>query len=161
PRVGWRSDIGSALSLVVRRPSLWILGSAGFALRGGILLLTLPIIVFPTQVEIRFMFGANLGSTGLTAGFWTLLGIAGAVGALLATGALWALAAIEVGAFEQAANAPETADQRGWLSPNVGGASRRRQLVERVFTIEAIAVLLLVACAVPLVAAIWTATIGA
>ena len=42
---GWRAGVSTAVSAVARQPSLWLLGIVGFCLRGGILVLILPIIV--------------------------------------------------------------------------------------------------------------------
>jgi hypothetical protein len=158
PRAGWRRDLASAFAIVAHRPSLWLIGMLGFSLRGGILLLFLPMVVLPTQVEVRFMLGDYLGSAGLTPGFWSLMVIVGAVAAVLGLGVLLLLARLELTAFEELTEAPESAEQRGWreatLSPMV-----RRRLIGQVFLVELAALVVLAACAVPLVAAIGQATI--
>jgi hypothetical protein len=147
------------VSVVATQPYLWVLGMVGFGLRGGILLLTLPIIVLPTQVEVRFMLGSNLGSTGLTPGFWMLVVAVGAIAAVLALGALYVVAAVEVSAFERATTASGTRDHLGWLALPPFTREVRRTLVRRVFVIEVATLAILAACAVPVVAAIGQATL--
>ncbi|MDQ3937451.1 MAG: hypothetical protein M3253_02080, partial [Chloroflexota bacterium] len=84
PRASWRSALGSALAVVAGQPSLWLLGALGFAGRGGVLLLAIPMLVLPTPIELRILVGSNLGSGGFSPGFYVVLAVAAAVLAVLA-----------------------------------------------------------------------------
>lgn len=147
PLASWRAVTGMAVASVLGQPYLWLIGAAGFALRGGIVLLLVPIVVLPTQVEVRLALGANLGSTGLTPGFWALVAVGGAIAGLVVLGLLVALARIEQAAFEN------TVDE---LSLSY---SRPHRMIGRLFLVQAIALLALFAAAVPLAAAVGQAVL--
>jgi hypothetical protein len=159
PRSGWRGDVGAALAVVAGRPGLWLLGMLGFALRGGVLVLALPIVVLPTQVEVRFLLGANLGTSGLTPGFFVLAGVAGAIAALVALLALLVLAVVDVAAFEQLLTSPQLVEQRAWLEPPALGGPVRRGLVRRAYAVQLTVLVALLAAAIPLTMAINAAII--
>ena len=127
PGVGRRADIGAALAVVRDRPSMILRGIIGFALRGGIVLLTLPILVLPTQVEVRFALGDNLNSSGLTGGFWSLVAVFAAVAVIVALGAIYVLARLEVDSFVTVVEHPASLSQRG----GVRAARRRWQAAAR------------------------------
>ena len=55
---------------------LWLLGTLSFILRGGLVVMLLPIVVLPTQVEVRLMLGGNLGSSGCVAYLFEKRGVA-------------------------------------------------------------------------------------
>lgn len=99
PRPGWSERLGVALSWVVDRPSLWLFGTLGFCLRGGIVLLALPIIVLPTPVEARLLLGDYLGTSGFSQRFWTESGVVALVAATSTVLVLLVLARLEVAAF--------------------------------------------------------------
>ncbi len=157
-RPGWRSDLGSALAVVVGQPYLWLIGALGFTLRGGIVLLTLPIMVLPTQVEVRQALGTNLGSTGLTSGFWTLVAAGSAIAAVLVLVGLFALARLELAAFKRLVADPETAEQRAWRTASFA-SSRGGGLISRPFLVQALTVLVLAVFGLPLATAIGQATL--
>lgn len=138
--------MASVAALVGRQPYLWLLGALSVALRGGIVLLTLPIIVLPTPVEVRLALGANLGSTGLTPGFWTLVALATAASAVIVVAVLVALAWVERAAYERVTAGAQS------------GEPRRRGLLGRLFVIQAITLLAIAVCAIPLAAMIGQAT---
>jgi len=133
-------------SLVVGQPYLWLLGALSVALRGGIVLLVLPIIVLPTPVEVRLALGANLGSAGLTPDFWSLVALATAASALIALAVLICLAWIEMAAFERVTAGAQPVQPR------------RRGLLGRLFVIQALSLLAIAVCAIPLAAMIGQAT---
>ncbi len=159
PHLGRRAEIATALSVVAGQPRLWLMGMIGFALRGGILLLVLPIVVLPTQVEVRFMLGDNLGSSGLTPGFFVLLAAGGAVAAVLAVLVLLTLAVVEVAAFDTVVRASQTAELRDWREPLTLTPTLRRRLVARAFALQLISLLAVALAAVPLVVAVLQATL--
>ena len=143
--VGLRADLAAAASIVRGDPRLWLVGSIGFALRGGIVLLLLPMLVLPTQVEVRFALGNNLGSTGLTSGFWSLVAAASGVLFVIVLGALYALARLELAAFESVA------------SPGTAG---RRATIRKLFLVQAGSLLLALIAALPLALALGDATLN-
>lgn len=122
---------------------LWLLGTLSFCLRGGALLLLAPVLVLPTQVEVRLALGSNLGSSGLTPSFWALVGVATLASALLALAVLYGLARIEARAF----------------SALTGEARARPGLIRRLFIVEAFTLLALLLAAAPLAASVGQATL--
>ena len=155
----WSTEVGTALAVIAGQPVLWLLGAAGFTLRGGIVLLTLPILVLPTQVEVRLALGGNLGSTGLTAGFWGLVALGSLVTAFIAVLVLLVLARLEMASFQRLAVDPESGDMRAWQAPRTLVGGRQRLLFSRVFTIQALALLGLVLFALPLASSVGPATL--
>lgn len=154
PRAGWRADLSAALKVVAGQPRLWLLGTLGFALRGGILILIVPIIVLPTQVEVRFMLGDYLGTSGLTSGFFLVAGAAGALAAFMALLGLLVVAMVEVTSFEQLVTAPQLLEQRAWREPDelIGAAWWR--LVRRAYAVQVTALMTLMIAALPVVVTI-------
>ena len=100
PYLGWRSQLATAARLVIGRPQLVLLGMASFCLRGGVVLVTVPIIILPTQVEIRLLLGDFLGTSGFTDRFYATLALVAVAAAVVTLGALVALARLELAAFE-------------------------------------------------------------
>src|SRR3972149_6684624 len=116
---------GAALSVVVAEPSLWLLGSAGFLVRGGLVLLALPIVTLPSPVGITTLLGPAVVNTGRLEG--PLLA-AVAAGLLLVAGlclaGLFAAAWIDAALFERFVADPHTARlparrrlPQGWRRP--------------------------------------------
>ena len=138
---GWRAIVGHALAAPVEQPSLWLLGTLSFSLRGGIVLLLLPIIVLPTQVEVRLMIGNNLGSSGFTPAFY--MGLAAAT--IFATGlvmvVLYSLARLEMASYDRL-----TADPELEVQPTRDPGARLRDL----FVVQALSLIVLLLAAVPL-----------
>lgn len=157
-RGGWRSEVGSAAAVVLGQPPLWLLGALGFALRGGIVLLTLPILVLPTQVEVRLLLGNNLGSTGFSAGFWGLVVAAGVIAGVVTLGIMLALANVEVSAFERLVDDPETAELRQWRTAARLAREQRRILIVHVASVQALTLMVLAVAAIPLILGITSAT---
>ena len=130
--------VGAAFDIVAGQPQLWLLGSAAFMLRGGVLLLLLPLIIVPTPVEIRLMIGGNLGSTGFSPEL--VVGVLGfAVAATLVLMAMfYGVAWLEVWSFQRVAPGP------------LGGAVSERKIAARVFSVQAAALSALALAAMPL-----------
>src|SRR3989304_449023 len=101
-RVSVARMVGAALSVVVAEPSLWLLGSAGFLVRGGLVLLALPIVTLPSPGGITTLLGPAVVNTGRLEG--PLLA-AVAAGLLLAAGlcpaGLFPPAWVHAGPFER------------------------------------------------------------
>ena len=148
PHTGWRYVVGGAASAVTRDPNLWLIGALGFALRGGIVLLTLPIVALPTQVEVRLIIGDYLGSTGFTPSFWGLIAITAIGAALLTVGILLALAQTELRSFERLiGNRDLAADAE--LTPVALHRGERRSLFTKLFVVQALAFIALISCVAP------------
>jgi hypothetical protein len=149
PRTGWRSGVVTAWTVVARDPQLWLLGALGFSLRGGIVVLMLPILAIPTQVEVRLLIGDYLGSTGFTSSFWMLVAGFSVGAALLTVTVLLGLARLELRSFERIiANDEVQADTELATTSIVG--NRRRGLFARLFLTQVLACVALIACVAPI-----------
>jgi hypothetical protein len=96
------STLATALRISLSRPALWPLGLGTFLLRGGFLLVLLPIVVVPTPVGIGNLLAPSLmeislgaipmgflvASVALGAGVVLWLGLAGWLAAMLEAGAV-------------------------------------------------------------------------
>jgi hypothetical protein len=119
--------VGAALSVVIAEPSLWLLGSAGFLVRGGLLLLALPIWTLPSPVGITTLLGPAVVNTGRLEGPLLAIVVAGfLLVAGLCLAGLFAAAWIDAALFERFVADPETAELRagrrlpeGWRRPIV------------------------------------------
>ena len=102
-----------ALAVVVGDPGLWLLGLLGFAARGGLLLLALPIVTIPGPVLLSIVFRDQVSSANGLADspLLVLLGAMVVAGVILfgVLAAAWA----EVHAFERTVSDPETEVLRG------------------------------------------------
>ena len=61
------STLAISFRIALTRPTLWLLGLGTFLLRGGIVLVLLPIIVVPTPVGIGNLLGPSLTAISLGA----------------------------------------------------------------------------------------------
>ena len=133
------------------RPSLWLLGTLGVAVRGGILLLLALIVVVPSTVELRLLLGTNLGSTGFTPEFVALAAAAAALGGVLLVAALAAGAWVELASYESLVNDRETAEQRRAVEPRRLTTHDRRLLWLGLLAVYIGGVIALVIAVLPLV----------
>lgn len=140
--------MSTAVAIVAGQPQLWLFGMVGFLLRGGVLLLVVPIVVLPTQVEARLLIGGYLGSTGFTGSFWVLLAGAAAFAAVLSVAVLLVLARIEMAAFERLMEFPEAAD-KAVFEPTRLSRHARRRLTLRLFPVQVLTFVALMATAAP------------
>ena len=125
----------------------------GFCLRGGVVLLALPIIVLPTQVEARLLIGDYLGSTGFSPSFWVFLAILAMVASVVTVCVLLVLARVELSAFRTLIDDPETAGHTGFRPAHPTGSARGR-LYMRLFGVQVLTFLALLACAAPVAFAV-------
>jgi hypothetical protein len=137
---GWRADAATIADTIRAHPLLIVTGVVGFSLRGGILVLIVPILVLPTSVEVRLLLGDGLGTTGLTPAFFIAVAALSVISLGVALFALYAIARCELSGFAR------YSDTR--LLP-----ARRTLLTRKLFVIEAFALLTILLAAVPLVAA--------
>jgi len=126
-------------------PLLVVTGIVGFALRGGIVLLLVPILVLPTSVEVRLLLGNGLGTSGLTPLFFAVVATLSVLSVLVAVAVLYVLARCELSGFSQFV---------GERLPQ----GRRRVLTTKLFVVEGLALLAVLVAAVPLAAAIGQST---
>jgi len=150
PRAGWRSGVGSAVAIVVAQPSLWLLGALGFAARGGIVLLALPIVIVPTPIQVRALLGTGIGSSGLTASFYAALPALAAAGLLIVLGALLLAAQSELSSFERLVADPESAELRHDHAPRAVRGGERHRLLGWLFLVQLGACGVLAVAAIPL-----------
>ena len=157
---GWRSDAAAIAGTTRLHPHLLVIGMIGFMLRGGILLLTVPILILPTSVEVRLLLGGNLNSTGLTPGFFLIVtGLS--IGTLLvALLVLYTLARCELASFSRFVNAPQSSDNHAWSAPGQLTQRQRTAVTSKLFVIEALALLAVLIAAIPLASALGSATLS-
>lgn len=150
-----RATLGLAVAVVVAEPRLWVLGIAGFLLRGGWVVLAVPIWTVPSPVGLTTLIGADaIGTGGLSpallviiAGLFVTLVLVAVVGAV---GAAW----VDVVAFEHFAHDRETLELRRGSEPVALSPDARRGLIVRLVLvygaalIPAAAALLVVAFAI-------------
>lgn len=149
-RAGFGTGLAMALSVVLGTPSLWLLGALGFAARGGLLVLALPILSLPSPAALRPILGEAITSTGISAGLQGLVAI-GIVALIVLVGAgLVASALADLAAFERFVGDAETEDLRGGRPPRAISRAERRRLVGSLLAIQ---VAVLVPAAVAIVAA--------
>lgn len=124
-------------------------------------MLLAPIIVLPTQVEVRLMLGGNLGSSGLTPGFWTTVGVVTVISTGLVLALLYVLARIEVSSFDRLVGDPDLAADTGMARDRLGpGAGTDRGARMRdLFVVESLTLIVLLLAAVPLATAIGSVTL--
>jgi hypothetical protein len=157
---GWRADVATIAGTVRAHPTLLVPGMLGFALRGGIVALTAPIIVLPTSVEVRLLIGNGIGSTGLTSDFYLAVAIASALTFVFAALALYALARCELALFSRFVNTSVASVEHAWLRPGRLTRSHARAATTRIFVIDAFGLLAVLVVAVPLAAAIGQSTLN-
>ena len=110
--------VGTAAAVVVADPVLWLLGIVGFGARGGLVLLTLPVLTIPSPVLLSIMFRNELSTAGTTASFDVLAVTAAAVTGGMALLAIMISAWAELHAVERGvAEAARRAVAPGSFSP--------------------------------------------
>jgi hypothetical protein len=98
---GWVGSLGTAAAVVFGDPRLWLVGAAAFLLRGGWLLLALPIWVLPSPVALSSLLGPDaVGPAGpslraLTVALAVALGLLVIAAAAVVGGALADLVSVE------------------------------------------------------------------
>ena len=158
-RAGWRGGVGTAVAIVAAQPSLWLVGALGFAARGGLVLLALPMLVVPTPIEMRRLLGDSISSGGLAPQFFATLAPLAAAAVLLVGVLLLLAAQAELVAFERLVSDPESANQRNGREPGRMLGNDRRRLLLGLFAIQCVALVALAAAATPVVLAIGDVTL--
>lgn len=155
---GWRADVSTITATIRSHSHLLLLGVIGFALRGGIIFLAIPIVVLPTAVEARLLLGGNLGTTGLTPSFYALTTLASILTFAVALLVLYVVARCELATYTRFVNATRGHAERAWRAPGRLADSQRSTVTSRLFVIETVALIGLLFAAVPLAVAIGQST---
>jgi hypothetical protein len=117
---GFRTDAGrsggavvrTAAGVVIADPGLWLLGIIGFGVRGGLVLLTLPVLTIPSPVLLSIIFRRELGTSGTTGSFDTMVVAVAGVSGLLVLLAIMVSAWADLHAFERCVATPRSAALR-------------------------------------------------
>ena len=155
---GWRADVASVSGTIRAHPQLLVIGMIGFALRGGIVLLTLPILVLPTSVEVRLLLGSSLGTTGLTSTFYLAVAVLSAVTLGLALAVLYVLARCELSAFTRFVHSAQPSAEHAWLQPRHLDSDELARTTSRLFVVQTLTLLAVLIAALPLAGALAQST---
>jgi hypothetical protein len=109
---GWRAAVGAAGQAVAGSPRLWLLGIVGFGVRGGLLLLTLPILTIPSPVLLSSLFREGIGTAGPSASFQTTAVVLAVLTALCVLVAILVSAWCDLLAFETLTRDEATSELR-------------------------------------------------
>lgn len=121
--------MGAAAQAVAGSPRLWLLGVVAFAIRGGLVLLTLPILTIPSPVLLSTLFREEIGTAGPLPGLQVTaiaLAIGTAVGILVA---IMVSAWCDLLAFEAVSRDDATLDLRLGRAPHSFGRERTSMLL--------------------------------
>jgi hypothetical protein len=103
----------TALATVLGDPVLWVLGTAGFLVRGGLMVVALPVISVPTPVEVTTILGADaFTAAGLGDHVRLLIAVSFAVAAAAFILGAFLSSWSELLAFERVGSDPEAIDER-------------------------------------------------
>ncbi|HEY7025029.1 MAG TPA: hypothetical protein VH371_08725 [Candidatus Limnocylindrales bacterium] len=155
---GWRADVVTTAATIRGHSQIVVLGMLGFALRGGILFLALPIVVLPTSVEVRLLLGSGLGTSGLTPDFYLGAGLLSMLTLGLALLVLYVLAKCEIGQYARFVNWPHAAGEHAWPPPGQLDDEDRSLLASRTFVVETATLIVILLAAVPSAVAVAQST---
>lgn len=126
---GPRAAIGTAAEAVAGSPRLWLLGIVAFAVRGGLVLLTLPILTLPSPVLLSILFRDELGTAGPTPALQTTALVFAVATALGVLAAIIVSAWCDLVAFETVTRDEVTSDLRLGRRARPFGAARTSVLL--------------------------------
>lgn len=143
-RLAWTSVLWGALVVTLVRPLSWAVGLAGFLAGGGVLLVTLPVMVLPTPTGVQNALGGPVSTLvfGTPSALLVVLVAAGVASTLLI-----AVAGVVAGAWAErqgVALALEAAGDEGILPgapPPVGAAPTPMPGTARVAVVRALSLL--------------------
>jgi hypothetical protein len=144
PGGAW-ARVRTAVHVVAHEPSLWVLGALSFGVRGGWLLLAVPIITFPEEGQLSTIFGPVLTSSGPSSALVVLIAIAGGAAILVACTAVLLAAYAEVSAFDRTVQRPESVALLVGRAPRALRGRERRGLVARVAGAQAVGLVVILA----------------
>lgn len=131
----WRARAGVALALVFGGPDLWVIGALSVVARGGLLVLTLPILTLPSPVGVGIMLGPQVVQLGESAIPSLLAGGLLVAGVIVLLG-LVCSAVADVMAYERFVTDPETLELRSGRAPRAQTARRRSATVLSLATVH-------------------------
>lgn len=155
---GWRADVATIAGTIRSHSQILVLGMIGFALRGEIIFLTVPIIILPTSVEVRLLLGSGLGTSGLTSEFYLAAGLLSAVTLGLALLILYTLARCESGLYAKFINSTSPSAEHAWPPPGQLDEEDRSLLTSRMFVVETTTLIVILLAAIPLAVALAQST---
>ena len=98
---GLRAVLDAARLTARADPQLWLLGAFSFCVRGGVVLLLLPILWLPTPVLVSIFLAPYLTSSGVSAEAVPALAISGVVAIALVCAAVVVAAYSDLAAYER------------------------------------------------------------
>lgn len=129
--------VRAAAAVVGSDPVLWLLGIVGFGVRGGLVLLTLPILTIPSPILLSILFRGELGTAGTNASFDLLAFVAAAITGGVALVAILISAWAEVQAVERCVAAQQSSVLRLGRPPRELPARERHSLLLWVAAVQA------------------------
>jgi hypothetical protein len=144
---GAQGSLRAAGAVVAREPSLWALGALSFAVRGGWLLLAVPIITFPEEGQLSTIFGPVLTTSGPSSALVVLLAISAGLALVLALAGVLLAAYAEVSAFDRTVHRAETIPLQSVRAPREVSGRERRSLVTRIAAVQALGLVVILAVA--------------
>jgi hypothetical protein len=138
---GRRAMVDTAAQAVGASPTLWLLGIVAFTVRGGLLLLTLPILTIPSPVLLSILFRDDIGTAGPGPGLQVTALVFAVLTALAVLGAILVSAWCDLRAFETVTHDDATLDLRLGRPPRAWPRDERRSLLLWLAAIQAAAMI--------------------
>lgn len=149
---GTVAAIVAARSCVMRDPALWLLGALSFCVRGGVLLILLPILWVPSPVLLSVFLGRYITTSGLSPDVVPVALSVGLGAGVALIGAVALAAYAQLASFERIADGAETASLRMGRTPRRVSRRERARIVLRL-TVLNLASLVPVVLLLPLIGA--------
>jgi hypothetical protein len=139
-RLGWRAGAGSAAAVAAADPGSWALGLLGFLVRGGALLVVLPILSVPSPVLLSMLFRGEVGMIGRGELRLIAIGVGVAVSIVAIAGVIVSAYA-DLALAERFVRDPESEVLRRGRAPEPLTRRSRRSLLWWVASVQAVALL--------------------
>lgn len=133
---GLRAALGASLGAVVADPQLWLFGALSFSVRGGVLVVLLPILWVPSPVLLSVFLGRYITTSGLSPEVVPLATGAGALIVLAIVAAVVLAGYAQIVSFERVVSSEETASLRNGRMPRAIAGRERRGLILRLATLN-------------------------
>ncbi|MBA2255113.1 MAG: hypothetical protein H0W07_08375 [Chloroflexi bacterium] len=148
-RLAWRTTASTVFAIVLARPELWLIGALSMIARGGLLLLTAPLVTLPSPVGLGVLLGPEvLGGSTAALGELVVGAVAGAAALLL--GGLVLAASADLMAYERFVRDPESLEVRAGREPRRLSPRCRLSTVFSLVGIQAVALVPAIVAAVVL-----------
>lgn len=137
---GWRSGAGTAAAVAAADPGSWALGLLGFLVRGGVVVILVPILSVPSPVLLSMLFRGEVGMIGR--GELRLIAIgAGIVLSIVAIAAVIVSAYADLALAERFVRDPESEGLRRGAPPAPLSRAAHRSLLWWIASVQAVALL--------------------